>query len=164
VFATAAVVAAGDGTGELLPALDGLWQARALAGASHAGTGATLPSPVRALDHGLAWSARDGRLLVTAEAIDRPADALAAELEAFVGRHVGTLGRPPGHWSTTLAATLDGHPVIGRLDGVPVAVAAGYGDLALAWAPLAAEWAVDSLVGSRDPVPAALRPGRVAEV
>jgi gamma-glutamylputrescine oxidase len=164
VFATAAVVAAGESTGELLPVLDGLWRGRALSGAIHDETGHTLPTPVRALDQGLAWSARDGRLVVTAEAIDGPPGALPEAIEAFVTRHVGALGRPRGQWSATLASTLDGHPVIGRLDTGPVSVAAGYGDLALAWAPLAAGWAVESLLGSRDPVPAALRASRTAEL
>jgi hypothetical protein len=45
---------------------------------------------------------------------------------------------------------------VGPLEGLPISVAAGYGADGLAWAPLAATWAVDSIVGGRrDPVPAA---------
>jgi glycine/D-amino acid oxidase-like deaminating enzyme len=160
VFATAAIVAAGEGSSELLPQLDHLWLARVLTGAEHRAGTATLPSPVRTLDAGFAWAQRGGELNVTDEAIDIAPEDLGEAMARSLTRHLGPVGPARRTWTTHLSATHDGWPLVGRLGASPLACAAGYGDLALTWAPLAALWAVESLVGSRDPVPREVRASR----
>jgi glycine/D-amino acid oxidase-like deaminating enzyme len=159
VEAREAIVCAGDATLDLLPQLEPVWQRLTVSSATYTVVSPAIPTPSRLLGGRLSWRLEGDVVRAAAVAATADAGALERERDAWMTRHLPAV-RGPGGVTGVLASTRDGLPVVGRVGDGPVAVAAGYGDGALAWGPLAAAWSVAALTGSRDVVPAELAPTR----
>jgi glycine/D-amino acid oxidase-like deaminating enzyme len=79
---------------------------------------------------------------------------------AGLGRRLGAAPPELARASATLADSVDGMPWIGLLPALPAAAAYGFGRLGMAYAMIAARWAVDALLSGRDRAPAILRADR----
>jgi len=124
--------------------------------------GAFLPTAARTADGRLAWQVRGGRLTLAATGGVAPDEAAEDHLgpEAMAPRlPVATGGQR--RWREPGEVAADGLPVVGRLAGRPLAVACGFGPLAVSLSFVAARWVAGALLGDRDPTPRPLRAGRV---
>jgi glycine/D-amino acid oxidase-like deaminating enzyme len=119
--------------------------------------GAALPTAVRTADGRVAWQAVEGGLVLSDAG---PAgDAPPGALEAFASRI--PVGAPSLRWEEAGEVSADGLPLVGRLPGLPLAVACGFGALSPGFAFAAARWVADALLAGSDPTPGPLRASRL---
>jgi glycine/D-amino acid oxidase-like deaminating enzyme len=149
VRAPLAVVAAGGGSGELLPWLTARLQVsddRQLR--LEANPAAALPAPGSAKDGRLAWRASRQGLLVR-----------GAQPEAFAEHFLAFPCLVRESASGPRAATSDELPLAGPVPGLPVLTACGFGGAALGSAFEVAHWIAEAAAG-RDVIPARWRADR----
>jgi glycine/D-amino acid oxidase-like deaminating enzyme len=124
-------------------------------------TGASLPTAARTADGRVAWQVRGGRLTLAATGGTAPGEQGedASGPEALAARLPVTSGGER-RWTEPGEVAADGLPLVGRLWGGPLAVACGFGPLAVSLSFVAARWVADALLTERDPTPQALHAGR----
>jgi glycine/D-amino acid oxidase-like deaminating enzyme len=125
--------------------------------------GASLPSAARTADGRLAWQEQAGRIALAATGPAPPGEELqpGARLEAMAARLHATPGSGQG-WAESTEVSADGLPIVGAVEGRPLAVACGFGPLAASLVFAAARWVADAILEGRDPTPEPLRVGRDA--
>jgi glycine/D-amino acid oxidase-like deaminating enzyme len=125
--------------------------------------GASLPTAARTADGRLAWQRQAAgiTLAATGEA-EAPAGGEPGEgarLEAMAARLHATPGSERS-WLEATEVSADGLPIVGVVEGRPLAVACGFGPLAASLVFAAAGWVADAIQQGRDPTPEPLRVGR----
>ena len=156
----AAAVVASDASGaELVPEIAPLVRPSASASLTLSPlAGASLPSAARTADGQIAWHANGGsvRLAETAAIAGAESGLSLRELATRLPLDLAsaTSCQQPAEQS------LDGLPVVGRLEARPLAVACGFSGLAPGFAFAAARWVADALLRGTDPTPDALRATR----
>jgi glycine/D-amino acid oxidase-like deaminating enzyme len=125
--------------------------------------GASLPTAARTADGRLAWQRQTAgiTLAATGEA-EAPAGedpGGGARLYAMAARLHATPGSERG-WVETTEVSPDGLPIVGAVEGQPLAVACGFGPLAASLVFAAARWVADAILLGRDPTPEPFRAGR----
>jgi glycine/D-amino acid oxidase-like deaminating enzyme len=123
-------------------------------------SGPALPTAGRTADGRHAWRVVEDRILLAETgAAESPPGESTAGLSDLAGRlHLDTTAAPP--WEAKGEVSIDGRPVVGRLEGRPVAVACGFGAFAPSFAFATARWVADALLSALDPTPEPLRPSR----
>ena len=125
--------------------------------------GASLPTAARTADGRLAWQRQAAG--VTLAATGEPGTPAGGEpeeggrLEAMAARLHATPGSERG-WLEATEVSADGLPIVGVVEGRPLAVACGFGPLAASLVFAAARWVADAIQQGRDPTPEPLRVGR----
>jgi glycine/D-amino acid oxidase-like deaminating enzyme len=115
-------------------------------------SGLALPTPARMVGGGRGWRLEEGELRLAGWGADPDLPDL--------GRRLGSSTRALAPARATFADSPDGMPWIGLVPGLPAAAACGFGRLVLAYAMVAAHWAVDALLSGRDAAPAIVRASR----
>jgi len=123
-------------------------------------SGPALPTLGRTAAGRHAWRmGDDGIVLAETSAEEGSAAETAAGLPDLAARlHVDTSGAE--RWEEKGEVSVDGRPVVGRLEEGPLAVACGFGAFVPSFAFAAARWVADALLSDLDPTPEPLRSSR----
>ena len=160
VHAGLAVLALGAGAGPLLstlgPAASAGLTAHLATLSAHRLTfaldpGTVLPSPARSVDGSLAFRvSRDLRVAAFPLPVHRPnRPRPSGVFKPLASTHLSVSSDPLARWSGPLLTTLDDLPLVGPLEGLPVAVLLGLGALGHSWAFVAARWIAEGLTGQK---------------
>jgi glycine/D-amino acid oxidase-like deaminating enzyme len=159
-----AVVAADSGASALWPDLHHALRPAASARLRFVPeAGATLPTAARTADGRMAWQRQVAGVTLAATGPAEPptggAPDEASRLDAIAARLHVTPGSDRG-WVEATEISTDGLPIVGAVEGQPLAVACGFGPLAAGLAFAGARWVADAILLGRDPTPEPFRLGR----
>jgi hypothetical protein len=125
--------------------------------------GASLPTAARTADGRMAWQRHVAGVTLAATGQAEPpaggAPDEASRLDAMAARLHASPGSDRG-WVEATEVSTDGLPIVGAVEGQPLAMACGFGPLAASLAFAGARWVADAILLGRDTTPEPFRVGR----